>query len=213
MMDPMKRPPERTSFCPNCGNVSRHRVIHEHSYRAAAGAGREIDSVFIVASCETCNEPLVYVWTIDGHAAGGEPFHEADLVWPDDGELHSAVPPVIRETYREAIRIQRLTPTAFAVQVGRALEYLCKDRKTGGTTLQKQLDSLAKRGEIPGALTKMSSTIRILRNSGAHATGVKVSELDAEAIDGFFRSVIEYVYVAPFKLEEYRRRVKEAGKK
>lgn len=213
MMDSMKRPPERTSFCPNCGNISRQRVIHEHSYTATASSGRETDAVLFVGACGTCDEPLIYIWTVDGHAAGDAPFYEASLVWPDDGELHHSVPTAIAESYREAVRIRRLAPTAFAVQVGRALEYLCKDRNTGGTTLQQRLDSLAKRGEIPGSLAKMSSVIRNLRNVGAHATDTKVSELDAAAIDGFFRSVIEYVYVAPFKLQEYQERLKAANAK
>jgi len=55
-------------------------------------------------------------------------FHLADLIWPDPGVLHQAVPKAVAECYIEASRIKNLAPNAFAVQIRRALEALCDDR-------------------------------------------------------------------------------------
>jgi hypothetical protein len=42
---------------------------------------------------------------------------------------------------------------------------------------------------------------------GAHATDEDLSQWDAELIDDFFRSVVEYVYVAPAKIRRMQRRL------
>ena len=49
-------------------------------------------------------------------------------MWPAKGELHAAVPDRVKEVYREAARIKKLSANGFANQIRRALEAVCKDR-------------------------------------------------------------------------------------
>jgi hypothetical protein len=131
-------------------------------------------------------------------------FTFADLVHPESGKLDNSVPKNVSEIYSEAFRIKRLAPNAFAVQIRRALEALCEDRGAKTGILEKRLSTLAERGEIPTTLAAVSSVLRLIGIVGAHAAEELVKPWQVYAIDEFFRTVIEYVYVAPSKLNDFR---------
>jgi hypothetical protein len=124
--------------------------------------------------------------------------------YPEPTELPSSVPSNVRAVYREASGVKRLAPNAFAVLLRRALESICEDRGVKHGVLARRLQMLAERGEIPPLLAEVSDVVRILGNVGAHASDVSVTPPDTWALDEFFRAIIEYVYVAPSKLEKYK---------
>ena len=170
----------------------------------------DLPSAYYVAVCETCNEVLLYhaIFSVED-----KDFPFADLLWPDPGVLHEAVPKTVADCYSEAARIKNLAPNAFAVQIRRALEAICDDRDTNREVLQRRLQELASRGEIPSILAEMTDVLRLLGNIGAHATDQSVKPGHVQAIDDFFRAVVEYVYVAPSKLKEFRDRLEHFGTK
>jgi Domain of unknown function (DUF4145) len=197
----------RVGYCPSCGNKSPQRLIHVQHCSDTAYAYEDEEAVdlplaYYVAACETCDGILLYqsISNIleDGH------FNQAELVYPHSGELHKSVPSRVAKIYKEAARIKNLAPNAFAVQIRRALEALCEDRGAQKAVLQKQLKELADKGEIPTKLAELSDVLRLVGNIGAHAAEEEVKAWQVYAIDEFFRAVVEYVYVAPGKLEEYR---------
>jgi len=49
--------------------------------------------------------------------------------------------------------------------------------------------------------------MRQIGNLGAHAGTEDVSVWDAELLDDFFCSVVEYVYVAPSRIERLKQRL------
>lgn len=201
----------RVAFCPHCGNRAPQRLIHTQQY---LGQGYSMDGsvdnnlpcTYFVAVCETCNEILLYHVFCD--IVEDKDFHRADLVWPDPGALHKSVPKAIAESYAEAARIKNLAPNAFAVQIRRALEALCDDRNAKKGALHLRLKDLVSRGEIPPVLAEMTYVLRLLGNIGAHTADQSIKPGYVLAIDDFFRAIIEYVYVAPSKLNEFRDRHK-----
>jgi hypothetical protein len=48
--------------------------------------------------------------------------------------------------------------------------------------------------------------IRLVGNAGAHASGIKITVPQVWAIDDFIIAIIEYLYVAPAKIEEFKKR-------
>lgn len=164
-------------------------------------------SVF-VAVCETCDHILLYE-SVGQHLREHE-FDRAELSYPTDGHLSIDVPQTIREVYDEAARIRVNAPNAFAVQVRRALEALCEDRAAKGHSLAEKLKDLSGRAEIPPVLAEMTDVLRLIGNVGAHGIGESVHPLQAYAIDGFFKAVIEYVYVAPAKLRAFKERAESS---
>lgn len=201
-------PIRRVAFCPHCGNRAPQRHILTQNYLGEGYsmdgdlAGTNFPCACYVAVCETCNQVLLYHAIID--VVEDKDFHLADLIWPDPGVLHRAVPKAVVDCYSEAARIKNLAPNAFAVQIRRALEAICDDRGIKKGALQRRLGELASRGEIPPVLAEMTDVLRLLGNIGAHAADQSVKPGHVWAIDGFFRAVVEYVYVAPSKLKEFR---------
>jgi hypothetical protein len=201
----------RTSFCPHCRSNSRQRLEWQTSYDAGDDS-HDINGTYYAAVCLTCEQVCLYHLYDVQESGEFYPFVEAELRYPDDGSLHNAVPEAIRNCYLEANRIRELAPNGFAVLIRRALEFLCDDQKAQGKTLSQKVAWLAKEGRMPGALGDMTAVMRLLGNIGAHASEEKILPSDALAIDGFFKSLTEYVYVAPHKLKQFEERVKEMGK-
>jgi len=197
----------RVGYCPSCGNNSPQKLIHVQHCSDTAYAYEDEEAVdlpiaYYVASCETCDGILLYQSI--SRILEDKQFNQGDLVYPHAGELHKSVPQRIAKIYKEAARIKKFAPNAFSVQIRRALEALCEDRGAQKAVLQKQLKELADKGEIPSKLAELTDVLRLVGNIGAHAAEDEVKPWQVFAIDEFFRAVVEYVYVAPGKLEEYK---------
>lgn len=191
------------AFCAHCGNEVPQTLV---SYYPTP----KRDKLFCLVSCETCGQPLFYVGPyperVSGSAlmAGGPSLNlkSKQLLWPPSNQLHPCVPQSVRECYEEAAQIKSRSPHGFANQIRRALEALCIDRNAKGNVLAQQLKDLGDKGEIPPKLTEMTDILRLLGNLGSHAAKDKVHPEFVPAIDEFFRAVVEYVYVAPHRVNE-----------
>jgi hypothetical protein len=91
------------------------------------------------------------------------------------------------------------------VLIRRALEAICADRGITKGCLKSRLDELVRRGEIPLNLIEAATILRSLGNEGAH--GESISPYTTWVIADFFKAIVEYIYVAPNKVETYKRRV------
>jgi hypothetical protein len=220
----------RISFCPHCGNVAPQRLVYEHETHVkdidtAGNVMAAEPETYYLALCETCNGPLLYFLdelypeNEPAYIPGVEdeldeepdPFYYAARVWPSHG-APAGLPEAVKAAYIEALRIKAVSPQLFAVQIRRTLEALCNDRAAVKGRLEKRLKDLSVKGEIPPKLAEMSDVLRVLGNAGAHDLEKKLSQHDANVIDRFFRSIVEYVYVAPHSLNRYRSLAKTFGK-
>ena len=199
-------------FCPHCGNKSPQKHIHTQGTSGTGWIiedGEEFDLtvVYFIASCETCNHILVYRAVEE--IPDDKYFTSAELVFPESGKLPSPVPKTVSNIYSEALRIKNLAPNAFAVQIRRALEALCEDRGAKNGTLQNMLNELSTKGEIPSTLIDATDLLRLLGNIGAHASEDSVKPWQVRTLDEFFRAIVEYVYIAPSKIKEFREGLKK----
>ncbi len=202
----MDEPQQRIDFCPHCGNRAPQRLRLTQEYQAQAwytdtGIEAPMPAVYYVVECATCNQLLIYQELLPEPDHGG--FATAELAWPSYG-LGPAVPGSVREIYSEATRIKSVAPNAFAVQIRRGLEAICKDRGAAKGPLVKQLEELSVRGEIPATLAQASDVLRLVGNIGAHASDDSVHPLQANAIDNFFKAIVEYVYESPRRIAEFK---------
>lgn len=202
------------AFCPHCGNRAPQRLVYTHDYAPAAytSDGKrvpDIEGKYYVAVCESCGDLLVYDAFSDIPNSQNFAGPHTNLVFPNSGRLDNSVLERVRECYDEALRIKSIAPNAFAVQIRRTLEALCADRSANGRNLQERLKKLAEKGEIPPVLAEMTAILRLLGNIGAHLAKERVKPTDVWIIDDFVRAVIEYVYVAPSRVREFRDRLKK----
>lgn len=206
----MNQPRKHLAFCPHCGNRSPQRVVYEHSYRdtwyspdgTPTPLNEAPESEAILCICETCNMALLY----DGlgySETGGWP----ELVYPKGEYLPRSVPESVRSIYREAAVVKRNAPNAFAMMIRKGLEAICDDRAAPAGTLARRLKYMVEKGDIPPVLAEVTDVLRVVGNSAAHGSLQKITPNMTWAIDDFFRALIEYVYLAPSKLQEFRERL------
>lgn len=182
----------------------------EKSWGVPDGEESETPWSTFVAVCETCGHVLLYENL--GDQLDDADFHLADLEYPKSGLLPKSVPKDIASAYEEAYRIRSTAPNAFAVQIRRALEAVCADRGETTGNLAGKLNALSEKGEIPPVLAEASDILRLLGNIGAHGLSDAVHPLQAYALDDFFRVIIEYLYIAPSKIEGFKARMKDYEK-
>ena len=136
-----------------------------------------------------------------------EPPFRTGLTKLSGKALSHHVPEAIKVIYQKASRVSH-EPDSFAVQIRRALEAICKDQGQPGKNLGDDLARLSKAGVFPPLVAEISQEIRVIGNAGAHVKSEAVEADQVLAIDGFFHTVIEYVYDAPALLKEYRERLR-----
>jgi hypothetical protein len=202
----------KVAFCPHCGNTSSQTVVHT---QVCGWVGRSLvddeelnlGRTYFIASCDTCKHILVYSMWGDSHAVEdyAEIFADsAILEYPDPGSLSFSVPESIKGIYEEANKIKLSSPDAFAVQIRRALEAMCNDIGAKGRNLQEKIEDLVAREKLPATLAEAADLLRHLGNTGAHADEKSIRLNQVDALDKFFRAIVEYVYVAPGTLKALR---------
>jgi hypothetical protein len=162
----------------------------------------------VLCSCATCHGPLLYNG-IERAEYGEWP----DLAYPETGNLHRAVPDAIRDIYAEAFAIKPKAPRGYAILIRSAIEGVCDERGLPKGMLQQRLKKLAEGGFVPPTLAKMTDVLRTLGNAAAHDSVKTVTVPMTWAIDDFFRAIIEYVYVAPAKLEAFQNALSKTAAK
>jgi hypothetical protein len=137
----------------------------------------------------------------------------ANLLYPHERKLDSAIPEIIKKSFEEAKRVERISPNAFAVLVRRSLELLCKDQNAKGTNLKNQISDLCSRGVIPETLMEMANTLRFLGNLGAHEIDFDFERQETQAMQDFLVAMLEYVYVAPGRIKSLQESIEKKTKK
>jgi ribosomal protein S27E len=204
---------EQIVSCPHCGNETTHEILKqvnasEKMYSTLKPDNWfEINVTFYLTRCKTCRNISLFADSEIDEKQGK--LSEASIFYPKQNYFGNEVPETILKTYKEAKRIKNISPTAFAVMIRKGLEFLCIDKKAKGKTLNTQLKDLSKNGIIPQTLIEMGDTLRFLGNQGAHATNYAMGYPEVESIDDFFTAMIEYVYVAPAKLDRLKETIRE----
>lgn len=210
---PMK---DQVTTCRHCGNRTPHKICHRLTVDQPliSSDGEEVgmaDSYYFLAQCSTCEEVSLFVnWEHDEH-----PYRldYSTVLYPSEKDLADSMPQALATGYLEAKKSKKLAPRAFVIMIRSALEYLCKDQGATKGNLYEKIEHLATAKKIPATLAEMAHAIRLVANAGAHELEEKISPEDAEALDEFFIALVEYVYVAPKKLQTLTERIKKRHEK
>jgi hypothetical protein len=181
--------------------------------------------VYFLFCCETCRDLILYQSDFPPETFyGDQGLDEEDFfsglseyddvlqqVWPQPTTLlPNVVPQAVRTCYTEALRVRHLAPNAFAGQIRRALEAVCDDLGAERGSLEKRLPQLASSNVIPPVVANIAQLLRKVGNIGAHHDARTVEFVLVDRIDEFFRTMLEYVYIAPNKLRELRKEIESS---
>lgn len=183
------------TLCPHCSNITYQNFT--------TGIGH-----YRVYRCNICGEITlqeVHNVEVESVTRRGKRIteikEELDQLWPPPASLPNEVPERVRKIYEEAISIKSKSPSSFVVQIRRALEAVANERKVPSSSLYNQIEWMIKNGLLPDTFGKMIQITRILGNLGAHDAEKDVELKDTEVVDEFFRAAVEYIYIAPAKVE------------
>lgn len=196
-------------YCPHCGNTSVQTCLLTQQfmdtfYTIPDGKKSQEPATYTVVRCETCNEILVYTEHDYFSDHSETPF--GDLQFPKQSAFTDSVPDAVRNIYKEAVLVKNLSPTAYVILARRVLEEICSERGVKESNLASALEKLAKDNVIPKTLSDATTLIRLVGNAGAHASGTQITTPQVWAIDDFIKAIIEYLYVAPAKIGEFKKR-------
>lgn len=214
--------------CCYCGNRTPHRLQfrYEHSMfwdEVTMNGGDE--KVFqpytwLCYSCGTCGGLNIFGAFFDFELPM-ESLSQARLYPRGAGVLppthtmspNQPVPTKFLQLYEEVWPLRHRAPAAFIGQIRRLLEFVCADQGAAGKDLFEKLKDLSAKGVFPGYFAQITTLLRKVGNMGAHAADEELSIWDAELIDDFFRSILDYVYIAPARIRRMEKRLDAHEKK
>lgn len=189
--------------CDHCGNttfqgIKVSEVVQENTKLFT----------YTLSRCTICDGVTLRKHTGDWNAprrlgvqAESDESESTEQLWPPGLSLSHEAPLRVRQIYEEARATKRNSPSSFVVQIGRALEAVAKNKQAQGQNLSQKIDWLISQQLLPKLFGEMGHINRILRNWGAHDADVDIEPGDAEIVDEFFKAIIEYLYVAPAKVQ------------
>lgn len=203
--------PKIVMVCGHCGNRTSFEIKAECSQRHMLDhRGTHDVIIWRVLICSTCSKPTLEEDTqiVDSNIIPSR-SKRTEILYPLVRTRLSNLPEAIERTYLEALRVRNVSPASCAVMVGRTLEAACNHEKAQGKDLANKLNYLASTNRIPQTLAEMAHQVRQFRNSGAHVAEDEVTEEDVPIIMDFAEAILEYLYVAPAKIEAVRARLKK----
>jgi hypothetical protein len=203
----LKPPP--IARCPHCGNETPHELLNQSGYSVqfwnenTNHLGYEF-KWWALLKCKTC----------EGMSLWHDFWNEADQTWevallyPHRLRAPAEVPAAVARAFDEVIAARSIAPGLAAVGIRRVLEGIAHDQNAAGRVLRDQIRWLGDEGIIPTQLAEMMDVSRLLGNMGAHyAPDMNITLEDVETLTEFVLALFEYIYVAPAKVEAFRRSV------
>ena len=197
---------EAKLLCQHCGNTGIHTIITSvteiETIELEPGHSIDEDFELVFCRCENCNRHSLFSF-LNGIS------EESWSLFPKEKSVDYHVPKGVRNAYTEALKIKKISSIAFVIMIRRALELLCKHEGATGNNLYEMIKDLGDKDIIPKVLGDMADMIRLVGNEGAHDENEKFDENDLELLDNFYSTIIEYVYIAPKKLEQLKNKLKK----
>lgn len=207
-------------ICYHCGNrtimkeVGRYKhttkIPYEHYFRLSHPGFIEFHKIYVMYFCPACEEvtiekKIANSETTDEH---GAMIWEQTIKYPEiyvDGDF---IPNSVKLAFEAALRVKKVDTTLCVIGLRRTLEMMCNERDAEGKNLFSKLDDLHQKGTIPQILKDFASLLREEGNAAAHDDQPLSFEEVEELID-FTRTILDYVYKLPTKIEYAQKRIIE----
>ncbi|MGO9240138.1 MAG: DUF4145 domain-containing protein [Bryobacteraceae bacterium] len=198
-------------------------------------AGEPFGSRLYVGLCPRCGSILAGESTLvrfKDYDAEEDEWSDVVRVYPDPPRTFTShrIPRVVEDSLAEADRaLQSNANTAACVMMGRALEAVCRHVLTPNQSgdqasaegapsrrplmLGEGIKKLREKGVIDDRLYAWSQQLQAFRNLAAHPTDTSIDRQDAEDLQTFVRSIVEYIYDLADRYEEFKARIEMRKKR
>lgn len=199
--------------CDHCGNRATFVIRAEYTdFRDAADGYHYTEKAYTtwyIMQCQTCFRPT---FLESSKIVNGDlnktiigPF--TAILYPAERKPLADLPEAIEKKYKEALLVRNISPSSCAVLIRKILEAICEYENAHGRVLADKLRDLANSGRIPQPLADVATHLKQLGNLGAHFNEDEVTKDDVPIILDFVELLLEYLYVAPMKIEAVRRKL------
>jgi Domain of unknown function (DUF4145) len=213
----MSQEKRQTDFqtCNHCGNHAPMEIVAEY-YRSTTSICDDDDPYEIhypdpeegfrynLLLCLSCKEVTLKEYF---EAIYSDEYITIKTLYPMTKSRLAGLPSKIQQAYEIAFKVRVIDVNAYAVIIGRILEMICEDQNAIGKDLYSRLDDLSTKGKIPTKLVGVAHSLRKLRNFGAHASLGELTRDEIPILDDLCRAILEYVYNAPFLVEQAERQL------
>lgn len=208
-------------LCYSCGNKTPHAEFARYSSKQLYDQFGDDELMepyeWQVITCGTCEALSLrggFVGRGDNEAKSASTLQRLFPVGPHIAPPpHSVspsdpIPSTVVVAYEAAWPLRFINPGAFANQIRRCLEFICRDQEAKGANLASQLRDLAKKGILPADLARVADLLRDVGNIASHAGERTIDRWDAELVDELFKTMVRYIYVAPAQVRRMQERLK-----
>ena len=161
--------------CNHCGNYAELDIVADY-YRSTNPTDDNSEEYYYtrleegyryeLLLCLSCKEVTLWKY-FDAEYLDPEEI-KVETLYPLTRSKLLGLPYRIQHAYKISLKVRAIDTNAYAVLLGRILEMVCEDRQAEGKDLQKKLENLSAKGEIPNRLVTVAHSLRQLRNVGAH---------------------------------------------
>ncbi len=197
--------------CDHCGSRATFIIRAEYTdFADAPPSGPEkAFTKWYIMQCQECLRPTFAqsFTVVDSTLKKFIWGPKTDILYPAGKTPLTDLPEVVEKKYAEALKVSTISPSSCAVLVRKTLEAICRFENASGRVLADKLRYLADTERIPRTLADVALHLKQLGNLGAHFDEDEVTKEDVPIILDFVELLLEYLYVAPARIETVRKRL------
>lgn len=199
----MDKPQERVLRCFHCGNETFMCQTGEYSW----GSSDDFDFQFTykMFACPVCHKITLIQFYRDEMMIDPDGWWDTEetILFPINSIDSNVLPETIKEAYEAALKVRNVDATACVLLLRRTLEIILKDQGATAWGLADKIEEIAKQGLLPDSLKEASFFTKKFGDSAAH--GEKpIDQNDMESLIELTEYIIEYLYIIPFKIKEFK---------
>ena len=186
-------------YCPKC--KCHTNLIYRAGYEKPIDRNKSI--YFSVEECNNCEQHFL---TIRMNSKYGGLVRKYPNSLPKS--INESIPQEIKTDFEEALLCYSVNAYRGAAALARrTVQLICLDKRADkNKKLYQQIDELFKNGVITKDIQEWAHEVRFLGNDAAHPSKDTVSKDDAKDILDLLESLCEFLYVAPAKAAEQKKK-------
>ena len=198
--------------CFHCGNETLMQKKGEYSWGSRDIEFSEFDflyqyELFVCPVCHRVTLRQTYSDETMVNYYGNdrmEYYDSTSILYPENSIEEPSVPKKVKEAYEAALKTKGIDKYICLMALRRTLELILKDKGATKWGLKDKIEEIAQKGLLPDALKEASSLAKELGDTAAHDKDLEIELYDVEAMAEFIGFIIEYLYVVPSKITDYK---------
>ena len=208
-------PKEEIIQCFHCGNKTLMRKVGEYNWGSRDMDFSDIGFIYTyeLFACPVCHKVTLRETYSDETMVDYCNYDQVgyydtkNIIFPLNGIESVSVPPKIKEAYEAALKTKGIDKYVCLMALRRTLELMLNDKGATRWGLKKKIEEIAEKGLLPDTLKEASSLTKILGDTAAHDKDLEIDQYDVEAMAEFIGFIIEYLYIIPDKINNYKERL------